>query len=216
MPDRDYYFNTDEKSVNVRKAYQLYLYKSFRSLGKDSLNATSAANAVYALETALAKASRKIEALRDPNANYHKMNLAQLQKLYYKIGWKEFLMNSSIPVIDSVIVGQPEFFVALNQELIKTPLETWKNYLAFHLLSSSASYMNRYLFSDRFNYRKKYYRGRSPKPRWKRVLDAEENAIGEALGNHLYMKIFPREIRKSDITKLWKPSVMPIGKGSCG
>ena len=36
MPDRDYYFNTDEKSVSVRKAYQVYLYKSFRSLGKDS------------------------------------------------------------------------------------------------------------------------------------------------------------------------------------
>ncbi len=196
MPDRDYYFNTDEKSVNVRKAYQLYLYKSFRSLGKDSLNATTAANAVYALESALAKASRKIEALRDPNANYHKMNLAQIQKLYYKIGWKEFLMNSSIPAIDSVIVGQPEFFVALNQELIKTPLETWKNYLAFHLLSSSASYMSQDLFIDRFNYRKSITGVVSPKPRWKRVLDAEENAIGEALGQLFVTEYFPEKSKK--------------------
>ena len=196
MPDRDYYFNTDEKSVSVRKAYQLYLYKSFRSLGKDSLNATAAANAVYALETALAKASRKIEALRDPNANYHKMNLAQLQKFYYKIGWKEFILNSSIPDIDSVIVGQPEFFVALNQELIKTPLETWKNYLAFHLLSSSASYMSQDLFTDRFNYRKSITGVVSPKPRWKRVLDAEENAIGEALGQLFVHEYFPEKSKK--------------------
>ena len=196
MPDRDYYFNTDEKSVNVRKAYQLYLYKSFRSLGKDSLNATAAANLVYALESALAKASRKIEALRDPNANYHKINLAQLQKLYYKIGWKEFLMNSAIPDIDSVIVGQPEFFVALNQELTKTPLETWKNYLAFHLLSSSASYMSQDLFTDRFNYRKSITGVLSPKSRWKRVLDAEENAIGEALGQLFVHEYFPEKSKK--------------------
>jgi len=196
MPDRDYYFNTDEKSVNVRKAYQLYLYKSFRSLGKDSLNATAAANLVYALESALAKASRKIEALRDPNANYHKINLAQLQKLYYKIGWKEFLMNSAIPDIDSVIVGQPEFFVALNQELTETPLETWKNYLAFHLLSSSASYMSQDLFTDRFNYRKSITGVLSPKSRWKRVLDAEENAIGEALGQLFVHEYFPEKSKK--------------------
>ena len=196
MPDRDYYFNTDEKSVSVRKAYQLYLYKSFRSLGKDSIGAVAAANAVYALETALAKASRKIEALRDPNANYHKMNLAQLQKLYYKIGWKDFLLNSSIPVIDSVIVGQPEFFVALNQELTKTPLETWKNYLAFHLLSSSASYMSQDLFTDRFNYRKSITGVLSPKLRWKRVLDAEENAIGEALGQLFVHEYFPEKSKK--------------------
>ena len=65
MPDRDYYFNTDEKTVNVRKAYHLYLYKSFRTLGKDSAGAIAAANSVYQLESRLAKASRKLEDLRD-------------------------------------------------------------------------------------------------------------------------------------------------------
>ncbi len=196
MPDRDYYFNTDEKSVNVRKAYQLYLYKSFRSLGKDSVAASTVAASVYALESRLAKASRKIEALRDPNANYHKMKLARLQKLYYKIGWKDFLSNSGIPVIDSVIIGQPEFFVALNQELISTPLDTWKNYLAFHLLSSSAPYMNEELFNDRFNYKRSLSGVLVPKPRWKRVLDAEESAIGEALGQLFVKEYFPEKSKK--------------------
>src|SRR5450631_3005539 len=50
MPDRDYYFNTDEKSVQVRKAYQRYLYKSFVNLGKDSSRAAAAAYEVYQLE----------------------------------------------------------------------------------------------------------------------------------------------------------------------
>jgi putative endopeptidase len=196
MPDRDYYFNTDQKSIQVRKAYQTYLFNSFRTLGKDSSGAVTAANAVYELESRLAKASRKIEALRDPNANYHMMNLAQMQKLYYKIGWKEFLKDGGIVDIDSVIVGQPEFLVALNQELIKTNMETWKNYLAFHFLNSSAPYLNQSVFNDRFNYRRSLSGVQTPKPRWKRVLDAEENAIGEALGQLFVQEYFPEKSKQ--------------------
>src|ERR1700733_4731123 len=88
MPDRDYYFNTDEKSTTVRNAYQVYLYKSFRTLGNDSAAAKKASGDVYQLESRLAKASRKIEALRDPNANYHKMDLSRIQKLYRNVNWK--------------------------------------------------------------------------------------------------------------------------------
>ena len=196
MPDRDYYFNTDERSVNVRSAYQLYLNRSFRALGKDSVTAANAANAVYQLESRLAKASRKIEALRDPNANYHKMTLPQIQKLCNKINWKDFLISSGIPVIDSAIIGQPEFFSALNGELIKTPLEVWKNFLAFHLLNSSAAYMNRAVFNDRFEYRRSLTGVKQPKPRWKVVLDAEENAIGEALGQLFVNEYFPEKTKK--------------------
>src|SRR5450755_3939609 len=80
MPNREYYFNTDKRSEEVRKAYHSYLYNSFRSLGKDSSGAVAAANAVYEFETGLAKVSRKIENLRDPESNYHKMNLGLIQK----------------------------------------------------------------------------------------------------------------------------------------
>jgi putative endopeptidase len=187
MGNRDYYFNTNEKTLKVRAAYKLYQYKAFRSMGKDSLNATAAANSVYDLETKLAKASRKLQDLRDPDSNYHKMDVSSLQKLYFKIGWNDFFSTSGIKTLDSVIVGQPEFLAALNQELTKTPLENWKNYLAFHLLMQSARYLDSIDYYNVFS----YYQTRSgvekPKPRWKRVLDAEESAMGEALGQ-LFVK----------------------------
>ena len=196
MPDRDYYFNTDEKSVKVRNAYQAYLYKSFRTLGKDSLVAMKASLGVYQLESRLAKASRKIAALRDPNANYHKMDLPRIQKLYRNVNWKDFLNSSDLPPVDSIIIGQPEFMNALNQELKKTPLDVWKNYLSFHLLNSAAPYMYQAVFNDRFNYSRTLSGVESPKPRWKRVLDAEENAIGEALGHLFVNEYFPEKSRK--------------------
>ena len=196
MPNRDYYFNTDEKSMKVRNAYQVYLYKSFRTLGKDSASALKSAGEVYQLESRLAKASRKIAALRDPNANYHKMDLSRIQKLYKNVNWKDFLISSGLPAMDSAIVGQPEFLDALNQELKKTPLEVWKNYLAFHLLNNSAPYLYESVFNDRFNYVRTVSGVQVPKPRWKRVLDAEENAIGEALGHLFVDEYFPEKSKK--------------------
>jgi putative endopeptidase len=196
MPNRDYYFNTDDKSVKVRNAYQHYLYKSFRNLGKDSLTAMKETDAVYQLESRLAKASRKLAALRDPEANYHKMNLGLIQKQYFNINWTDFLRNSGIPVVDSIIVGQPEFFTTLNTELSKTHLDTWKSYLSFHLLNSSARFLDSAIYYDRFNYVRIITGVETPKPRWKRVLDAEENAIGEALGQLFVKEYFPEKSKQ--------------------
>jgi putative endopeptidase len=196
MPNRDYYFNTDAKTVHVRNAYQEYLFKAFKSLGKDSAGATSAANTVYQLETRLAKASRKLEKLRDPDSNYNKMNLRLMQKLYFKIDWNVYLKSTGIESIDSIIVGQPEFLVELNKEFTKTPLNVWKNYLAFHLLMRSAYYMDSALFNDRFTYTRSLSGVEVPKPRWKRVLDAEENAIGEALGQLFVKEYFPEKTKQ--------------------
>jgi putative endopeptidase len=187
MGNRDYYFNTNEKTLKVRAAYKLYQYKAFRSMGKDSVKANAAATSVYDLETKLAKASRKLQDLRDPDSNYHKMDVSSLQKLYFKIGWNDFFGSTGIKTLDSVIVGQPEFLAALNQELTKTPLDVWKNYLAFHLLMHFAVYLDSTSFNDIFSYFQTRSGVEKPKPRWKRVLDAEESAMGEALGQ-LFVK----------------------------
>ncbi len=196
MPDRDYYFNTDEKSTRVRNAYQHYLYKSFVTLGKDSASAVRAASEVYQLESRLANSSRKIADLRDPYENYHKMDLSGIQKRYGKIIWKDFFKNSGLPLIDSVIIGQPEFFTAINQELTKTSLEVWKNYLAFHLLNSSAPYLYQAVYNNRFDYTRTLSGVTVPKPRWKRVIDAEQKAIGEALGHLFVDEYFPEKSKK--------------------
>jgi putative endopeptidase len=187
MGNRDYYFNTNDKTLKVRAAYRLYQYNAFRSMGKDSVAATAAANSVYELETKLAKASRKLQDLRDPDSNYHKMDVLSLQKLYFKIGWNDFFNNSGIKSLDTVVVGQPEFLAALNQELTKTPLVIWKNYLAFHLMMHSASYLDSSSYNDIFKFYQTRFGVEKPKPRWKRVLDAEESAMGEALGQ-LFVK----------------------------
>ncbi len=84
MPNRDYYFKTDARTENIRSAYKQYLLQTFKQLGNDDASAQKEAGAVYALETRLAQASRKLQDLRDPYKNYNKMDVADLTKLANK------------------------------------------------------------------------------------------------------------------------------------
>lgn len=201
MPNRDYYFNTDDRTAKVRTAYKEYLTKTFKQLGNDESTAQKNATAVYTLETKLAKDSRKLEDLRDPYKNYNKMNWVGLAELAPTINWNDFANNTGISKVDSVIVGQPEFYTALSNEIRITPLDDWKNYLRFHLIQSSAAYLDSTSFNNYFEYRKTLSGAKQPRPRWKRVLDAEENAIGEALGQ-LFVKEYFNAAAKKRYTEM--------------
>lgn len=194
MPNRDYYFDTDKRTADVRTAYKNYLEQTFKQLGNDAATAQKNATAVFNLETTLAKASRKLEDLRDPYKNYHKMSWAMLAKNTANINWTEFATITGVKV-DSVIVGQPEFFTALSNALTSVSLDDWKNYFRFHLVQSNAGVLDDATFMHAFAYRQSLSGAKEPRPRWKRALDNEENAIGEALGQ-LFVKEFFNETAK--------------------
>jgi putative endopeptidase len=81
LPNRDYYFDTDERATKIRNEYVPHVTRMFVLLGDDSTRAKAEAATVMAIETDLAKASRKLEALRDPEANYHAMKLEGVARL---------------------------------------------------------------------------------------------------------------------------------------
>ena len=85
------------------------------------------------METALAKSSRKLEALRDPYANYNKMAVAELGKLTPGLDWKTWLSANGAGQSDTVIVGQPEFYQTAGQLLKTASIDDWKAYLQWHL-----------------------------------------------------------------------------------
>ena len=196
MPNRDYYFNADARTEGVRKAYNIYLVKTFMQLGNDTATAVRSAAAVYGLEKRLANNSRKLAALRDPYKNYNKMDVATLSALAPGISWNDYFKNIHASRIDSVIVGQPEFFRVLSNELKSTPIEDWKNYLRFHLIRNNAAYLDSKTFDNNFQFRKTLTGATAPRPRWKRVIDAEQDAMGEALGQIFVKEYFNETAKK--------------------
>lgn len=197
LPNREYYFKTDERTAKVREAYRQYISTTLMQLGMDRSTADKNMNEIYELEKRLATASRKLEDLRDPYANYNKMTFDQLARECSSFGWTDYARAIGIKSLsDSVVVGQPEFYKALGDEIKNTALDTWKNYLRFHLIMSSAGYLDNTTYMNAFNYRKVLSGAREPRPRWKRVLDAEENAMGELLGQLFAKEYFNEKAKK--------------------
>lgn len=203
LPDRDYYFNTDEETKSIRKAYLEHLAKVFRLNGMDSLKATQQAKNIISFETDLATSHKKLAELRDPYANYHKMNLAGLNNLTPGFDWAKDFTQMKISV-DSVIVGQPDFFKKVGKLMSTTPLDVIKSYLTFQLISSFSPYLNASFDQENFNFYSATMRGaKEQRPRWKRVLQAEENALGDALGQLFVKEYFPEKTKKryEDLTE---------------
>ena len=202
LPNRDYYFNTDPRTTKIREAYPGYIANMLKLLGADSTKAPAKAAAIVTFETKLAKVSRKLEDLRDPYKNYNKMAITDLKKMSPTIEWPAMLQTIGVQHVDSVIIGQPEFFKELDAVVSKEPMETLKDYMSFQLLRSFAGDVNNKVTVTNFEFYGKLLRGaKEMRPRWKRVLDAEEGAIGEALG-HLFANEYFNEKAKKRYTDM--------------
>ena len=201
LPEREYYFKNDSTTINIRNQYQHYITTILTMSGENEEDATTAAKNILQLETKLAKASRKIEDLRDPYKNYNKMAISDLGKMSCNIDWSNYLTNIGIKSKDSVIVGQPEFFTTLNALLKSTPIADWKSYVKFNLISDMAAVLPDAYGKVSFNYNKLFSGAKERRPRWKRMIQMEEDAMGEMLGQ-LYVKEFFNETAKKRYTEM--------------
>lgn len=199
LPEREYYFKNDSTTVNIRNEYLKYISKILSMSGTDSTTSNAAAKNILALETKLAGASRKIEDLRDPYKNYNKMASADLNKMASNINWSMYMTELNVKSADSVIVGQPEFFSALNILLKTIPLDIWKSYVKFNLISDMAGVLPDAYGKTSFEFNKLFSGAKERKPRWKRSIQMIEGAMGEMLGQ-LYVKEFFNETAKKRYT----------------
>jgi putative endopeptidase len=192
LPDRDYYFNKEEGIAKARAAYVVHLQNVYKLLGAKDADAAASAQKVMAFETALAKASRELADLRDPQKNYNKMTTAELTKKYTaSIDWTARLNAWKISP-SYVIVGQPEFFAGLESQLKQTPVAVLRDYLRVHLVDAYAPFLNKAIDDESFDFYGRTLSGqKEQRPRWKRTLDAENNAVGMILGRISSPNIFP-------------------------
>ncbi len=119
------------------------------------------------IEMKLAQASMKNEDTRKPENVYHKMTVAELDKLTPHFSWTKYLAEIGHPTIQHITVGQPEFFKAMDAELSAIPLSDWKDYLTFHLIDDAAPYLSSKFEDEDFNFHGKLLEGKKViLPRW--------------------------------------------------
>jgi putative endopeptidase len=192
LPDRDFYFNPERGVARTRQEYRAHVARTLALLGESAAAARHAADGVMSFETALAKASRKLEDLNDPEKNYHRLTPAEVTSQYTpSIAWGARLASWNVHP-DFVIVGQPEFFTALEQELRHTAVPVLRDYLRVHLIDAYAATLSQPYDDEQFKFYGEVLAGRqAPRERWKRVLNAEDEAIGMVLGRIFVQDYFP-------------------------
>jgi putative endopeptidase len=193
LPDRSYYFDTDSGAAAIRQEFVGHLDRMFMIMGYDETKARISADNLMRLETAIAKISRKKEDTRDPLKNYSKFSFKQLTEATPNFDWMLFAKGIGLPQVDTVIVGQPEYLTALNGYLKTFPIDDWKNYLKYHLLTGLARYMDDKTYLEYFSFYARTLRGiQEPKPRWKRVVEQTDGSLGELIGQVYVDEYLPR------------------------
>lgn len=202
LPDRDYYFKTDANTQSVVAAYKKYLTTLFTLVGNDENTAKEKAETVFNFEKEIAAVHRTRVELRNPAKNYNKFSIADLTAKEPNIDWSAYMENVGAGgKVDSVIIGQPEYFEKINSLLASTPISTWKTYLDAATLRSAAPALSNAFVEANFEYSKSITGAQQIKPRWERMYQSTDGNLGEALGK-LYVEKYFNEKSKQRMDQL--------------
>ena len=192
MGERDYYLENDDKTKEIRDAYQKHIVKMFRLAGYDEAAAQKAMKAVMNIETRLAKSARSMVELRDPHANYNKKAMADVKKEYAPFAWDVFFSTLGLNDLEEVNIGQPASLKEVNDIINTVALEDQIAYLQWNLINSAASYLSDDFIAQNFDFYGKTMSGKKEmKPRWKTAVSTVDGSLGEAVGQMYVEKYFP-------------------------
>ncbi len=200
LPERDYYFKTDPSSLGIQQAYRDYLAKLFELTGSDSAKAKQDAATVYNIDKQLAAAHKTNVELRDVNANYNKMSVADLAKRQPNIDWVNVLDYLGAKT-DSIDVSQPAYYDKLNTALKSVPINDWKVYLKAYSLNNYAAALSKPFVDAEFEFNKIISGQAVQKARGEQMASILDRSMGQALGQ-LYVKKYFTEAAKKRMLEL--------------
>ena len=191
LGEKEYYLDTDSQTVAIREAYQKHVERMFGLFGYDQ--AAERAATVLRMETRMAKAAYSNVELRDPQRNYNKISIDELQALVPQVDWKVYFQGLNIAP-DSLSVGQIPHLQEVGRMLEDEPLEDLKTLFTWQVIDGAAAYLTTEIFMANFDFYGKVLSGREePSPLWKRAVGMVNGTLGEAVGQMYVKKYFPEE-----------------------
>jgi putative endopeptidase len=196
LPDRDYYLNSDPRTLKIQAAYKQYIVTLFTLTGSTPEEAAKNSETIFNLEKALATAQRARIALRDPNANYNKFAVTDFAKSTPNLNWVALLPKLKMGGQDTVLVGQPEFFKTVDALLTSTPVADWKVYLKWQNLKGSASALSSPFVKTSFAFSSVLSGQKVQTARVERMSALVDGNLGELLGQLYVEKYFSPAAKK--------------------
>lgn len=189
---RDYYFDTDKKSIEIRKKYREFIAKQMNNFG-----IAVDVDKLYALEERMAKSFYPKEKLRDPHANYHKMSLEQVKEKFPGFDWDTFLSARGATAAKFMNVAQPEAIAASIAIMNDTDFELIKTYLKYRIVGAADTVLDDKTYDISFDFYNRTMAGqKEPKPRWKRAVSLIDGSLGEEVGRIYVEKYFSADAKE--------------------
>ncbi|NTV73414.1 MAG: M13 family peptidase [Holophaga sp.] len=195
LPDRDYYLDAkNPKFAEIRAKYQTHIAAMLRLAGLP--NPEAKAKAIYDLEVKIASThwtqveNRQIEKLYNP------IPRAGLDAAYPGLDWTALLTAVGVNGQKQLIIANPSAIAGAAKLMASEPLDTWKDYLAFHTIKDAAPFLPKAFVAENFAFNGTVLSGQPEmQPRWKRGADFTTGALGEAVGKLYVKKYFPPEAK---------------------
>lgn len=211
LPNRDYYLEDRGANEEVRQAYLAMAAELLVHAGHDAATSSSDVQAIYDFERGMAAETLTCVQQQDYNLIYNPFTVAELEETYPLMGWSSYFERLGLVDVTQVIVTEPGYHGALDTIVRETPIETIRDYLAVHTVSSFASYLSEEIEQTEFRYDEVLTGADEQKPLDERVLAEVSGALTDAVGRLYVGACFPHEA-KERITELVDELISAFGK----
>ncbi len=204
LPGREHYVGNPvsaERSMQaLRTEYQAYIGRMLELAGFD--RGVQRAEAVMALETAIAQSHLSSDASADDHNADHLWTRADFARQAPGMDWSAFFAAAGLARQPDFVAWQPSAVKGVAALLASQPLQAWKDYLRFHLVHTHADVLPR-AFAEQALAMRGAVAGGPPVPealatarasaREQRATDATQSALSDALGKMYSERHFPPE-----------------------
>ena len=190
LPDRDYYLSAKPEMVELRTAYKAYVAKMLGLAGFP--DAQARADRIFGLEMKIAAAHADIVTSQDAHKANNPWKRADFATKAPGIDWDAFWNAASLPNQQDFTIWQPDATVKLAALVKSEPLDTWKDWLAFHTINQVASALPKAIDDAHFEFYGHTLNGTpQQQSRDKRAIAAVNADLGDAVGRIYAQKYFP-------------------------
>ena len=194
LPDREYYLADNEHMRTIRAQYQIHVAAMLKLAGFADADARAAR--VVALEHAIAEKHLTLAESEDVHKANNTWKMADFAVKAPGLDWAAYFGAAGLAKQASFIVWQPSAFVGESALVAATPVETWKDWLAFHLVDAYAAVLPKQLAEARFEFFGKTLSGTpEQRPRWQRGVALVNGLLGDEVGKIYASRYFPPEAK---------------------
>ena len=194
LPDREYYTSNSESMQKLRTKYREHVAAMLKLAGFTDTDAR--ASRVFELETEIAKIHRTLA----ENEDIHKANNPWRSVDFVSkapgLDWDEYFKGAGLSRVENFMVWQPDAFQGESALVASAPLESWKDWLAFHLIEDYAGALPKAFRDERFDFFGKELSGTpQQRPRWEQAVLVVNGLLGDAVGQVYARKYFSPEAK---------------------